>query len=148
MRGFLSISSNIAVTRETLIKQESMLANLDLSIDEWTAKLEKIEGRQWRIQQKLSQHMAAVLLLQVPGSETRRISEEQTPPRSPERLVVDWDLEESIDETGIERETRRDDVESIRIYAGSGVSLGVASLLKSIEQEIDLMGQRRNHSPV
>ena len=142
MRAVLNMPGNVPVARDNLIKQETTLAELDLAIDEWTEKLRTIEGRRWQIQQKLSEHVTAVLALQLPGSDARRVSEEQTPPRSPEKLLGDCNSEEARDEVQIERETRRDEVESIRIYADSGV----ASLLKSIEQEIDLMDQRmRSH---
>ena len=144
MRIFLKVPGNVLVARENLIKQETALAELDLSIDEWTGKLESFEGRGWRIQQKLSEHMAAILVLKLPGFETQRFSEEQTPPRSPAKSIAGWDSEKLQDAVESEREMRRDEVESIRIYAGSGVGVspGVASLLKSIEQEIDLLEEQ------
>ena len=61
--------------------------------------------------------------------EGERISEEHTPPRSPERQLIGIIAEEPKEELSeIPAEGR--DVESIMIYADSGV----ASLMRSIEQ--------------
>lgn len=135
MRAFLHAPGNALVSREHIIKQEAALLEVDASIEEWTSKLEKAQERKVKVQQKLLEHTAAVLMVKLPGRDSAsRASEEQTPPRSPERLG-------SGSEWSPKRERR--DVESIRVYADSGV----ASLLKSIEQEIDLMDQAVAMSP-
>ena len=105
------------------MKQELALSELDASIEEWRSKLERADERRNQIQIKLVEHIAAVQTLKLPGSPRRFTThEEQTPPRSPER--ADRSLS-----------TERRDVESIRVYADSGV----AELLASIEQEIILI---------
>ena len=137
MRAFLHSPGNAMVSREHLIKQESALSGVESQIDDWTLKLEKAQDRRFSVQQKILEHTAAVLNVRLPVSEGgARLSEEQTPPRSPERLAMgsEW-------ESQLERERR--DVESIRVYADSGV----ASLLRDIEQEIDLMDRSITMSP-
>lgn len=49
--------------RESLVKQVEALAELDLSIDDWVARLEQAESRRNRIQQKLVEHYAATSTL-------------------------------------------------------------------------------------
>lgn len=122
------------------MKQEAALSEIDESVDEWTMKLDTAMNRKQMLQTKLSEHVAAILAMPIQFGDSGRLSEEQTPPRSPERKIVEVATDEMVEEhpsTG--REER--DVESIRIYADSGV----ASLLRSIEQEIDMMDQSRRH---
>lgn len=111
-------------SRESILKQEEALAELDVSIDEWVCKLERAEERRNRIQQKLLQHYAAASNL--PTTQTTQpvhtTGMALTPPTSPENLPEDVYSRE------------RHDVQSIKIYADSGV----AALLSAIEQEIDL----------
>ncbi|KAL9622333.1 MAG: hypothetical protein Q9160_003344 [Pyrenula sp. 1 TL-2023] len=112
-------------SRESMLKQEMALAELDVSIDEWLVKLEQAENRRTRVRQKLLEHVAAALTLQSARANSSKtaVQDEQTPPRSPEKL------EESP------RSPNRRDVESIKIYAGSEVY----ALLADIEQEIEQM---------
>lgn len=53
-----------AVCKDTILKQEEALAELDLSIDEWVTKLEYAENRRIRVRQKLLEHFAAVMMVQ------------------------------------------------------------------------------------
>lgn len=53
---------------EAMLKQEEALAELDASIDDWFMKLEQAENRSTRVRQKLLEHVAAAVLLLVPGS--------------------------------------------------------------------------------
>ncbi|KAI1081329.1 Up-regulated during septation-domain-containing protein [Whalleya microplaca] len=82
---------------ESMLKQEETLAELDASIDDWVTKLEHAENRRTRVRQKLLEHVAAAVTLNVhdvasvnetlhqtmgvrfPGG----ASEISTPPRSP-----------------------------------------------------------------
>ena len=124
MIAFLKSPRTAMFTRENMIKQEKALAELDLSINDWIIRLEQAENRRQRIRQKLLEHIAAALVVNIPSSPPLgKATLQQTPPRSPE---------------GVDRSfsTERRDVESIRVYADSGV----ASLLASIEQEICEMG--------
>ena len=109
-------------SRESILKQEEALCELDKSIDEWITKLEYAENRRSRVRQKLLEHVAAALTLpsgkvSTPGG---CYNDEQTPPRSPEKL----DSPHSLDRQ-----------ESIKIYAGSEVY----TLLADIEHEIESM---------
>ena len=111
---------------ESIIKQEEALAELDLSIDEWVTKLEQAENRRARVSQKLLEHIAAALA--VPSDHNGSIllpttySEEQTPPRSPEKVLSP-------------QTPNRRAVESIKIYADSDMY----DLLADIEREMDMM---------
>lgn len=75
---------------EPLLRQEEALAELDASIDDWVAKLERAENRRTRVRQKLLEHIAAAAILSV-GRETPSpvqvqlpvIQDIATPPRSP-----------------------------------------------------------------
>lgn len=111
-------------SRESMLKQEIALAELDVSIDEWLVKLEQAENRRTRVRQKLLEHVAAALTLQTAraSSSKTKVQDEQTPPRSPEKSESP-------------RSPSRRDVESIKIYAGSEVY----ALLADIEQEIEQM---------
>lgn len=119
--------------REALLRQEEALADLDKSIDDWVLKLEQVENRRTRVRQKLLEHIAAALLLQVSSED--RIAEQQTPPRSP-----------ASPEKDIEAEFNRK--ESIKIYADSKVfaDAKVCALFKDIETEMELMKQGRYSS--
>ena len=110
-------------SRESILKQEEALSELDVSIDEWASKLERAQDRRNQIQQKLLQHYAAASNL--PAAQTtqsaRAIDTTLTPPTSPENSEDVYSRQ-------------RQDVQSIKIYADSGV----AALLSAIEREIDL----------
>lgn len=112
------------VSRESILKQEEALAELDISIDDWVAKLEAAEERRITIRQKLLEHVAAALTLQTIVMPRQAYFDEATPPVSPEK---EDDYLSSA----------RKDVQSIRIYAGEGV----ATLLAEIEKEIDYISE-------
>lgn len=115
---------------ESMLKQEEALAELDLSIEDWVSKLEHAENRRTRIQQKLLEHVAATLTVNITGiTQSPRRDGVQTPPMSPENSDDDY-------------HTKRRDVQSIKVYADSGV----AALLSAIEKEIGLLDDCSNKS--
>ncbi|KAJ8111156.1 hypothetical protein OPT61_g6178 [Boeremia exigua] len=114
-RGETSIFS-----RESLLKQEEALAELDNSIDEFIAKLEQSENRRLRLRQKLLEHVAAALVL---TPTARGDAAETTPPRSPVKA-----------ETSPLRAERKE-TESIKIYADGHV----LNLFSDIEKAIGQM---------
>lgn len=123
MLRYLRTPQTSQVFRQSIAKQVEALAELDLSIDDWVARLEQADSRRNRIQQKLVEHYAAASTL--PTGSTAPLPPSagvHTPPRSPGK----WEELYS---------KQRRDVQSIRIYADSGV----AALLRAIEQEIDLV---------
>ncbi|KAL9020342.1 MAG: hypothetical protein Q9185_002420 [Variospora sp. 1 TL-2023] len=106
--------------RESILKHEEALAEMDISIDDWIRKSEQAEYRRMRVQQKLLEHVAAALTLRPNGTVGSQIkSKDHTPPESPEQ-----------DEGFCSNERR--DVQSIKIYADAGVT----ALLADIEREI------------
>ena len=119
MISYLKRGNTVIFSRESLLKQEEALAELDVSIDEFILKLEQAENRRLRLRQKLLEHLAAALLLnpvtQCDGSET-------TPPRSPVKAESPSRIE-------------RKEVESIKIYADGHV----LSLFSDIEHAIGKM---------
>ena len=125
---YLSALRPATFTMENIVKQQDALVELDASIDAWAVKLEHAKARRYRIQQKLLEHIAAVAILEIPDNPRLNGSAAaQTPPRSPEKVDRSFSAE-------------RRDVESIRVYAGSGV----ASLLTSIENELVMM-EKQGH---
>ncbi|MCJ1288590.1 hypothetical protein MMC34_000118 [Xylographa carneopallida] len=124
--AYLSALRPATFAMENIVKQEDALIELDVSIDEWAIKLEHAKDRRYQIRQKLLEHIAAIAMLRVPdNSRTNGSAGAQTPPRSPEKVDRSFSSE-------------RRDVESIRVYADSGV----ASLLASIEKELGMMGEQ------
>ncbi|KAL8851690.1 MAG: hypothetical protein Q9221_003421 [Calogaya cf. arnoldii] len=110
-------------SRESILKQEETLADIDNSIDDWIRKSEQAENRRSRVRQKLLEHVAAALTLKPsPTIGPRDIPEQHTPPESPEQ-------EEQFPCN------ERHRVQSIKIYADAGV----AALLAEIDQEIGSM---------
>ncbi len=109
-------------SRESILKQEETLADIDNSIDEWIRKSELAENRRSRVRQKLLEHVAAALTLRPNSTSSRDNPEQHTPPESPE------------EEDQFPRNERHR-VQSIKIYADAGV----AALLDEIEQEIGSM---------
>ena len=144
MRLYLNAPGNALSLRDQIVKQEVALSDIDDSVDDWTMKLEAAINRKQLVQLKLSEHVAAVLALSNSAIEGQRLSKEHTPPRSPERGPLETDAKVATEApNSLEgRDGRGRDVESIRIYADEGV----ASLLRSIEQEIDMMDQLRTGS--
>jgi hypothetical protein len=115
-------------SRESIVKQEEALSELDMSIDEWLSKWQRAETRRSRIRQKLLEHVAATLVL--PTSSHKNYSsdttlDESTPPRSPEENDVSSAL------GGVNRR----DVESIKIYADAEV----CNLFADIERKMEMM---------
>lgn len=110
-------------SRDSILKQEEALAELDYSIDDWVLKLEQADNRRNRIRQKLLEHFAAALTVKTAQNNRSQLTANlQTPPMSPENSD---DLYHK----------QRRDVQSIKVYA----DWGVAALLSAIEQEIDLL---------
>ncbi|KAL8695138.1 MAG: hypothetical protein Q9218_000306 [Villophora microphyllina] len=111
-------------SRDSILKQEEALADIDDSIDDWIRKSEQAENRRTRVRQKLLEHVAAALTLKPSGAgRPLNILDEQTPPESPEHQ------EELLG-------NRRRDVQSIKIYADAGV----AALVAEIDEEIEFIG--------
>lgn len=121
MISYLRRGETVIFSRESLLKQEEALAELDISIDEFILKLEQAENRRLRLRQKLLEHVAAAVLLDTPTT-TLTEAETQTPPRSPVKAESPG------------RSERRN-VESIKIYADGHV----LSLFSDIEQAIGKM---------
>ncbi|PVH91598.1 hypothetical protein DM02DRAFT_663814, partial [Periconia macrospinosa] len=61
MISYLKRGETVIFSRESLLKQEEALAELDVSIDEFIQKLEQAENRRLRLRQKLLEHVAAAL---------------------------------------------------------------------------------------
>jgi hypothetical protein len=120
MISYLKRGETVIFSRESLLKQEEALAELDISIDEFILKLEQAENRRLRLRQKLLEHVAAALVLDPAGS--RANAAESTPPRSP----IKTESPSRID---------RSDVQSIKIYADGHV----LNLFSDIEQAIGKM---------
>ncbi|EZF30336.1 hypothetical protein TMEN_6552 [Trichophyton mentagrophytes] len=103
--SYLKSASGVSsFSPEGVLKQEEALLEIDQSIDEWATKLEYAEERRAKIQQKLLEHMVAILNLPQPA------------PKEPShsRSISDY--------TSIsEKDSRRSDLESIIIYADAGL---------------------------
>ncbi|KAM3075153.1 hypothetical protein ACMFMG_007393 [Clarireedia jacksonii] len=134
-------------SHDSILKQEEALAELDNSIDDWVSKLDQAENRRTRVRQKLLEHVAAAAFMQ-----PSRSSGVTTPPRSPIKgtsptrcEVVDIREDTMFEEEEIEEEeeeekeqiSKRQAVESIRIYADSDVF----ALLADVEEEINRMSE-------
>ncbi len=110
-------------SRESILKQEEALAELDFSIDDWVSKLERAKGRRDQIQQKLLEHFAAASNLQMyPATEVVPAIDMMQAPTATAESSEDF------------YSRQRHDVQSIKVYADSGV----AALLAAIEQEIGI----------
>ncbi|KAI9804774.1 MAG: hypothetical protein M1825_001142 [Sarcosagium campestre] len=109
-------------SRESLIKQEEALAELDLSIEDWVSKLEHAENRRTRIRYKILEHYTATLTMKTPDDASFLSTGDDSPTRSPDRPSTPVRME-------------RRDVESIKIYADSNVY----ALLEDVDQEISRM---------
>lgn len=119
MISYLKRGETNIFSRESLLKQEEALAELDNSIDEFIAKLEQSENRRLRLRQKLLEHVAAALVL---TPTMRGDAAERTPPRSPVKMENSPSCE-------------RKDTESIKIYADGHV----LNLFSDIEKAIGQM---------
>jgi hypothetical protein len=118
------LKSEAHFSKDRLLKQEEALVELDRAIDDWAFKLERAENRRLRVRQKLLEHVAASMMLNI-GGPTHEHTGYSTPPHSgghapitPEPLKVD-----------------RKDIESIKIYADTQV----LSLFTDIELAIGRM---------
>jgi hypothetical protein len=120
MISYLKRGETVIFSRESLLKQEEALAELDNSIDEFIAKLEQSENRRLRLRQKLLEHVAAALVL---SPNMRGDAAETTPPRSPVKA-----------ENSPARAERKE-TESIKIYADGHV----LNLFSDIEKAIGQM---------
>ncbi|KAK2812283.1 hypothetical protein FQN49_008388 [Arthroderma sp. PD_2] len=109
--SYLKSASGVSsFSPQGVLKQEEALLEIDQSIDEWATKLEHAEDRRAKIQQKLLEHMVAILNLPRPQSI-------QPPPAkepSHHRSLSDYT-------TVSEKDSRRSDLESIIIYADAGI---------------------------
>lgn len=119
MIAYLRRGETVIFSRESLLKQEEALAELDISIDEFILKLEQAENRRLRLRQKLLEHVAAAIVL---NPSARDQVAETTPPRSPVK----------IDSPS---RHQRKETESIKIYADGHV----LNLFSDIEKAIGKM---------
>ncbi|KAF2089785.1 hypothetical protein K490DRAFT_36549, partial [Saccharata proteae CBS 121410] len=124
MISYLIKAETIRFSRESILKQEEALIELDVSIDDWTSKIDQAENRRLRIRQKLLEHVAAAVSM-TPLSPTLNDGGETTPPHSP---LDDERVEDLV-------RSKRRDVESIRIYADDNV----LDLFSDIEQAMGEM---------
>jgi hypothetical protein len=122
MISYLRRGETVIFSRESLLKQEEALAELDVSIDEFILKLEQAENRRLRLRQKLLEHVAAAIVLN-PNAAREDIAQ-TTPPRSPTKAVAS-------PLRGGDRKT----TESIKIYADGHV----LDLFSDIEKAIGKM---------
>ena len=136
-------ASNPPVSRDILAAHERALSDVDERVDERIRRLECCELRRALLRQKVLEHAVAVLALELPATTAAAGvgAPEATPPRSP---VDDERATDGADALPAElpltvASPRRQEIESIRVYADSGV----ASLLKSIEVEIGILDQQR-----
>ena len=119
MISYLKRGETVIFSRESLLKQEEALVELDVSIDEFILKLEQAENRRLRLRQKLLEHVAAAIVLNpTAGGDVA----DTTPPRSP------------VKPDSPARAERRE-TESIKIYADGHV----LNLLSDIEKAIGKM---------
>ncbi|KAH9864987.1 hypothetical protein IAQ61_008933 [Plenodomus lingam] len=119
MISYLRRGETVIFSRESLLKQEEALAELDISIDEFILKLEQAENRRLRLRQKLLEHVAAAIVL---NPSARSDLAEATPPRSPVKIDSPARAE-------------RKETESIKIYADGHV----LNLFSDIEKAIGKM---------
>lgn len=117
MLSYLRRGETVIFSRESLLKQEEALAELDVSIDEFILKLEQAENRRLRLRQKLLEHVAAAIVLN-PNARNDTVV---TPPRSPDK----------IDSPA---RTERKETESIKIYADGHVLNLFCDIEKAIGQ--------------
>jgi hypothetical protein len=120
MISYLRRGETVIFSRESLLKQEEALAELDISIDEFILKLEQAENRRLRLRQKLLEHVAAAIVL---NPTARTDTAATTPPRSPVKL------DSTPPRAG------RTETESIKIYADGHV----LNLFSDIEKAIGKM---------
>jgi Up-regulated During Septation len=118
-------SEALSFSKDRLLKQEEALVELDRAIDAWATKLDRADNRRLRVRQKLLEHVAAAMMLNVTAMQ--RASLEPTPPGSREGLVENSPQQPRLKD--------RADVESIRIYADTQV----LNLFTDIEQVIGRM---------
>jgi hypothetical protein len=116
MVAYLRRGETVIFSRESLLKQEEALAELDISIDEFILKLEQAENRRLRVRQKLLEHVAAAIVLSPSAQEQVA---ETTPPRSPVKIDSPAQAE-------------RKETESIKIYADGHVLNLFSDLEKAI----------------
>ncbi|RFU32327.1 hypothetical protein B7463_g4020, partial [Scytalidium lignicola] len=136
-------------SHESILKQEEALSELDTSIDDWVSKLERAENRRTRVRQKLLEHVAAALTLELPlphqvsqlqqQDMDRAKNNMSTPPRSPTKSHSPQRLAAPVEVASPEPLVRQS-LESIRIYADSDVY----ALLADVEEEINRMGNNCN----
>ncbi|KAI5791725.1 Up-regulated during septation-domain-containing protein [Peziza echinospora] len=107
MLTYLRSSRSGVFSRESLLKQEEALAELDDAIEDWDLKVETAENRRLQVSRKLLEHAAAAL--SVPNDHVLPLRLMATPPGTPERA-----------------KRIRTEVESITVYA----------LLADVEQEL------------
>jgi hypothetical protein len=118
-------SDTLQFSKESLLRQEEALIELDKSIDDWILKLEQAENRRLRVRQKLLEHIAAAMTLNpIIVSPQRAPADPCTPPGSPVKA-----------EAQSPEPVNRREVESIKIYADTQV----LNLFSDIEQAVTRM---------
>ncbi|OJJ47181.1 hypothetical protein ASPZODRAFT_132141 [Penicilliopsis zonata CBS 506.65] len=135
MIGLLK-SPRLSATKDTLLKQEQALLDLNSAIDDWLVKLEAAENRRSRIQQKLLEHFAAALLSQAMTTEPSP-AVQGTPPSSPPGEMKSG------------KNTIDDRIASITVFADSKIygNSRASELMADIEEAMDQMKQNIDAVP-
>lgn len=124
-------SESLQFSKESLLRQEEALIELDKSIDDWILKLEQAENRRLRVRQKLLEHVAAAMTLNPILAPQKVVAGPVTPPGSPVRQpAASPRTAYSSPPPG-----KRNDLESIKIYADGQV----LNLFSDIEQAVTKM---------
>lgn len=141
MKSYLESSTVGSTTfiRDHCMEQTKALYDLDTQLDDQQNKLDVSGDRRLIIQSKVWEHLTAILTTTNLVEEIRR-PREYTPPRSPERIMIGRRLSEASIQEDLSKGSPRNDIESITIFADSGV----ANLLRSIEEELDVIDQSRH----
>jgi hypothetical protein len=126
-------SETLQFSKESLLRQEEALIELDKSIDDWILKLEQAEHRRLRVRQKLLEHVAAAMTLNPILAPQKVAVSPVTPPRSPVR--TESAPSSTTQPVASPAPANRRDVESIKIYADGQV----LNLFSDIEQAVARM---------
>ena len=140
MIAYVELAETSHISRESILRQEEALMQLDSRVDAWIARLKRTETRRTELRQKLMEHITAILTVESQDdgeSIYENVAEKRAPPRYP---PPSGPLPPRPKDPRRARGREKTESQATTVYDDPGV----ASLLNDIDHELGSIGDMRS----
>ena len=139
MIAYIELAETSHISRESILRQEEALMQLDTRIDSWITRLKRTETRRTELRQQLMEHITAILTVESQDdgeSVYETVVEKRPPPRYP---PPSGPLPPRPKDPRRAQARERTESQATTVYDDPGV----ASLLNDIDHELGSIGDTR-----